>query len=463
MKKEVAGLPQTGQRATAPDNTFSTFDEANTHPARADDWPPLTDTAPIDGGFDTYDNTLPTGSTRAYVAGHWVPLATRPHVADVHALTVYGKDGHADEPQEQEPAGVAIHSPASPLGTPNAMSELQPEPDGSMTALQRLDTPMPPIEAAMRESSRLPSEVPRPSVTRARTLEPSRVAEEFMPASATDMQAARAIESAPHVKLSTSPDAADLHAAGQHSMTYLPGTLAPDDHALPDAAIPRLTGHAPGGALVQILDNDGPIGSAIANADGRWTYHLDAPLATGTHALMLKINDGPPSTPMRLFVEPAVSTDLVEHADNHSLAPIHLHVDADAPHDKQADTLPQEDSPMHAAGLLGDPAQSHLVLDFSGLAARLAPAEAMEPGDHGFVLEAGLDTLRLDALLTDAGESMFDSPPAEGDTLPALDDALVHEMLSQPPALSDVASYGDLYVYSDAVLPALEASAHHMG
>lgn len=432
MKKDVANSPQNRQDATTSDAAFNPPHDAGSHLRWDEGGSHFLDAVPIDGGFDTYDNTLPTGSTRAYVAGHWVPLATRPHVADVHALTVYGKDSRAVEPED---ATVAVPSPASTSNAAKAFdvphTELPPE----MPTLQVQDAAVPHVESAVRESGNRSVETQRPTTTRAWSLEQHGTLDETLPTPATDTRAAQAIETPPQVKTPPLPAVPDLHGSGSHSMEYLSGAAVSDGHVKAEHATPYLRGQAPGGAIVQILDGDESIGSAIADMDGNWTYPLDAPLAAGTYALMLRINGGPPTAPMRLFVE--------HETDAGSL---HPHV---------------EEHGTVQLGLFGNLTQSDPSFDFSGLAMRLAHAEATEPAEHGHLAVGDIDALRLDGLLAEAWHPAFSSDPLEKDALLPLDEVAVHEAWFQPTALSEVDSYSDLHIYSDVVPPELDQALHH--
>ena len=434
MKNDVASSTQNRQDATASDAASNPLHDAGSHLSWDEGRAHLADAAPFDGGFDTYDNTLPTGSTRAYVAGHWVPLATRPHVADVHALTVYGKDSQIVEPED---VTVVAPSSVSTFNAPKAVDVPHAELPSDMPTLQVQDAAVPHVELAMRENSNRSVEMQRPATTRAWSLEQRGTLDAILPTSMADARSAQTIETPPHVKTPPLPAAADLHVSGSHSMEYLSGTSVPNGDVKAEHGPPHLRGHAPGGAIVQILDGDESLGSAIADVDGNWTYPFDAPLAAGTYELMLRINGGPPSAPMRLFVEHETDAGSLHlHAEDHGTAPVDL---------------------------LGHLMQPDFPLDFSGLAMRLAQAEATEPVERGLLVAGDMDGLRLDGLLAQAWAPVFDSAPLENDTLLPLDEVAVHEALSQPAALSVVDSFGDQHFYSDVVLPELDQPLHHNG
>ncbi|MGM3276037.1 hypothetical protein [Ralstonia sp. 24A2] len=449
MKKDVASTPQNRQDDAAHNAAFNMPYGTGNQLNQENGWPHLTEAAPFDGGFDTYDNTLPTGSTRAYVAGHWVPLATRPHVADVHALTVYGKDRLA---AEQGEVTVASPSPASTSSVLKAADVSQAELPPHISVSQVQDTALPPAEAGVRESNNRPIEAQRLNATRAWSLEQRSALDEILPAATTDRRGAPAL-----------PATADSRGVGPHSMEY-PASVSEGTIQL-EHAIPHLTGRAPSGAIVQILDGSESIGSTVADADGNWAYPLDAPLSAGTHELMLRINGGQPTAPMRLVVEPeAVADSLHPRAEDHGIAQTGLHVSHDELHGQQADAQRQVEPVTPTVSLLVDLTQQDLAMDFSGLAMRLTQAEGTGPAAEGPSTERGLDALRLDGLLADSWAPVLDGGgQAESDVLLPLDEVAVHEALSQSAALSEVDSYGDLHIYSDVVLLEAEQPPHHTG
>ena len=58
-----------------------------------------------------------------------------------------------------------------------------------------------------------------------------------------------------------------------------------------DDASPVLSGHAQPGSGVTLYDNDALLGSTTADADGRWNFTPDSPLAPGAHAFTIDSSD----------------------------------------------------------------------------------------------------------------------------------------------------------------------------
>jgi hypothetical protein len=73
---------------------------------------------------------------------------------------------------------------------------------------------------------------------------------------------------------------------------------------LTDDVAPQLHGKAPGHAVVEIYDNDEIVGSALADADGNWSFSFDRPLSAGNHELVAQIGGVAASAPISLVVEP---------------------------------------------------------------------------------------------------------------------------------------------------------------
>ncbi|MBU4637218.1 Ig-like domain-containing protein, partial [Pseudomonas chlororaphis] len=58
-----------------------------------------------------------------------------------------------------------------------------------------------------------------------------------------------------------------------------------------DDARPTISGKAEAGSTVTIFDGRTPIGTAVANASGNWSFTPSTPLVNGTHSLSVTATD----------------------------------------------------------------------------------------------------------------------------------------------------------------------------
>ncbi|KVU40931.1 hypothetical protein WK68_12995 [Burkholderia ubonensis] len=273
-------------------------------------------TAPQHADVEIFDNGTLLGSARANGAGQWTLETTQPFVVGTHALTAYINGVQASDTQVVEVdaaaatqsstksaaavtiafAGVEAFSSevaqAPGAVTGNALPRLTGKaPAGALVTLYDDDREIGRVHADADGIWSFEPEVPFEQGTHALT-------------AVVDGEPA----SEPFVIEVTAPvvDGPVTIDWATSALFGMDGARA--DGRIDENTVPRLQGRAPGHSIVEIYDNDTLVGTAIADADGNWSFEFDGPLAVGQHELVAQVSGGAASEPIVLVVEP-VSPD----------------------------------------------------------------------------------------------------------------------------------------------------------